>query len=257
VTFAKTPGCLRAVLERGLIAWVSWDIWLIFFVLGVALPWRGRMRLREFLAKPHIGSSERVSLYLSTVAFQWLAAAVAGWRAWAHGFAADQLGLSVPRLAVTAIMAVAGAAALATLQWLNLRRMGRPGARVPEVLRIMARRILPQSAPEMVPFLALAITAGVCEEFLYRGFAIAVFTRVGLPGWIVIGASSLLFGLAHLYQGRGGFLGTTILGIVFGIARIAYHSLVPVMLWHIAVDVVAGIAGPRYVAAPNVSAIES
>jgi hypothetical protein len=37
-----------------------------------------------------------------------------------------------------------------------------------------------------------------------------------------------------------------ILGLLFGIARIAYDSLVPVIVWHIAVDVVAGIAGPRY-----------
>ena len=58
--------------------------------------------------------------------------------------------------------------------------------------------------------------------------------------------SSVLFGLAHLYQGRGGLLGTVMLGTLFGVARIAYHSVVPVMVWHVAVDVVAGIAGPRY-----------
>jgi hypothetical protein len=36
------------------------------------------------------------------------------------------------------------------------------------------------------------------------------------------------------------------MGLVFGIARLAFSSLLPVMVWHSAVDVAAGIAGPRY-----------
>jgi membrane protease YdiL (CAAX protease family) len=58
--------------------------------------------------------------------------------------------------------------------------------------------------------------------------------------------SSVLFGLAHAYQGRGGILGTLILGTVFGSVRILYDSLLPVICWHIAVDLVAGFAGRRY-----------
>jgi membrane protease YdiL (CAAX protease family) len=235
---------------------MSWDVWLIFFVLGVVVPWRGRVRLRELMAKPHVGAAERVSLYVSTIVFQWLAAGVAAWRAWAHGFSAAQLGLATRGRWTIAIVAVVGASLLATLQWFNLRRMGRTGRKTPQFVRALAERILPQSPVEMFPFLALAVTAGICEEFLYRGFAVAVFTRVGIPTWSVILVSSVLFGLAHLYQGRGGFLGTSILGALFGVVRIAYDSLVPVMLWHVAVDVIAGVAGPRYLTR-EVSAVES
>ena len=95
-------------------------------------------------------------------------------------------------------------------------------------------------------FVALAVTAGLCEEFLYRGFAIAVFSRAGLSAWLVVFVTAVLFGLAHLYQGRGGLFGTMILGIVFGAIRIACANLVPVILSHAAIDVMAGIAGPRY-----------
>jgi membrane protease YdiL (CAAX protease family) len=110
----------------------------------------------------------------------------------------------------------------------------------------LAERILPQSTAELVPFLALAVTAGLCEEFLYRGFAMAMIARVGLPTGVVILFSSVLFGLAHLYQGRAGFVSTMVLGLLFGIARAVLGSLVPVIVWHTGVDVVAGIAGPRY-----------
>jgi membrane protease YdiL (CAAX protease family) len=113
-------------------------------------------------------------------------------------------------------------------------------------LQALAERILPQSTMELIPFFALAITAGLCEEFLYRGFAMAVLTRLGLPTGIVIMLSSLIFGLAHLYQGRSGFVSTTVLGVLFGISRVAIGSLLPVVAWHIGVDLVAGIAGPRY-----------
>lgn len=95
-------------------------------------------------------------------------------------------------------------------------------------------------------FLALAATAGLCEEFLYRGFAMAALTRAGLPAWGVVLLSSVLFGLAHLYQGRGGLLSTLVIGTVFGTARIAYDGLLPAIVWHFAVDAVAGLAGPRY-----------
>jgi membrane protease YdiL (CAAX protease family) len=90
------------------------------------------------------------------------------------------------------------------------------------------------------------VTAGLCEEFLYRGFAMAVFLRWGLPVWIAASASALLFGLAHLYQGKSGLVGTTILGLLFGFVRAVTGSLVPVILWHAGVDLVAGVAGPKY-----------
>jgi membrane protease YdiL (CAAX protease family) len=74
----------------------------------------------------------------------------------------------------------------------------------------------------------------------------AALTREELPAWSVVLLSSVLFGLAHLYQGRGGLLSTLVIGTVFGTARIAYDGLVPVVVWHFAVDAVAGVAGPKY-----------
>ena len=225
---------------------MPWDILLIFFVLGVVVPWRGRVRLRQLLAKPRVESAERLSLYLSTIAFQWLAVAVAGWRAWAHGFTAPELGLVIHDRLQVAIIAISGAALIVTLQWFNLRRMGRSTSPLRGPLQALAQRILPQTPTEMIPFFALAVTAGLCEEFLYRGFAMASLSRAGLPVWSVVLLSSFIFGLAHLYQGRGGFAGTTILGILFGVARAKLGTLVPVVVWHMGVDLVAGIAGPRY-----------
>jgi len=232
---------------------MPWDIALIFLALGVILPWRGRARLKKLMAMPHVGTMERLVLYASTIGFQWLAVAVVAWRAWSHGYTAEQLGLVIHDKAKTLVASVVGAATIAILQWLNLRRMGRLPAKARGPMQAISERILPQSTIELLPFLALAITAGLCEEFLYRGFAMAVLSHLGLPAWAAVLISSIFFGLAHLYQGRGGFLSTLVIGTVFGTGRIAYNSLVPVIFWHSAVDLVAGVAGPRYLVESTVT----
>ena len=235
---------------------MPWDIWLIIFVLGLILPWRGRARMKKLLAMPLVSTMERLALYASTIAFQWFAVAVVGWRAWAHGFTASQLGLTVHDRTRVFAAAIVGAATIAVLQWLNLRRVGKVPLERRGPLQAIAERILPQSTVELIPYLALAITAGLCEEFLYRGFAMAVFVHVGLPAWVVVLVSSALFGLAHSYQGRGGMVMTLLIGIILGISRIVYRSVLPAIFWHSAVDVVAGTAGPRYLTPKGVAAQE-
>lgn len=225
---------------------MPWDFWLIFFVLGVLLPWRGRARMKKLLAMQHVSSMERLVLYASTIAFQWLAAAIVGWRVWVRGYTTQQLGLILYDRNTLLIAGIIGAAVIATLQWLNLRRVGRipPDSRGP--LQAIAERILPQTAVDLPPYFALAITAGLCEEFLYRGFAMAALAHVGLNAGLVVLVSSILFGLAHSYQGRGGIVMTFVVGLALGASRLTYNSLVPAIFWHSAIDIVAGVAGRHY-----------
>ena len=225
---------------------MPWDFWLMFLALGVLLPWRGRARMKKLLAMPRVTLMERLVLYASTIAFQWLAVAIVGWRVWTRGYTAQQLGLIFQHRTTLVTAGIVGAAVIASLQWLNLRRVSRipPESRGP--LQAIADRILPQTAVELPPYLALAITAGLCEEFLYRGFVMAALTSAGLSAWLVVFVSSILFGLAHSYQGRGGIVMTFLVGLALGASRLAYNSLVPAVFWHSAIDTVAGVAGIRY-----------
>ncbi|HVM74320.1 MAG TPA: type II CAAX endopeptidase family protein [Candidatus Saccharimonadales bacterium] len=225
---------------------MPWDFWLIFLILATFIPWRGRVRLQRLLSQPAFTTKEKLVLYGTTIAFQWILMAIVAWRALARGLSQSELGLARGFDAPIIFWSVTGALALGAFQWFNLRRLGRMTGAVPELMRKLSERLLPQTAIESGPYAALAVTAGVCEEFVYRGFVMAALTRTGMAQFLVVLLSSVMFGLAHAYQGRSGIIGTTLMGLVFGLARAVTLSLAPAVVWHACVDLVAGTAGPRF-----------
>jgi uncharacterized protein len=202
--------------------------------------------MRHLMTLTNVSAHDRIWLYVSTVLFQWVLTIVIGWRAVARGFSMTELGITGVRTPAILLLAVVGALLIGAAHWTNLRRMARSNHPAVERLRALGVRLFPRSAPELVFYIVLSLTAALCEEFIFRGFVIAALFRAGLSGLTVVFLSSLMFGLAHLYQGKGGSVGTGILGTLFAVTRIAYHSLFPVVVWHAVVDIVAGIAGTRF-----------
>jgi membrane protease YdiL (CAAX protease family) len=85
----------------------------------------------------------------------------------------------------------------------------------------------------------VALTAGICEEVLMRGFVMSLFAS--LLG-IVVGAlvNIILFALGHAYQGGKGILRTGAFGVIMTIFVLATGSLVPAIVLHFIQDIVAG-----------------
>ena len=137
---------------------MSWDLSLIFFILTVVIPWRGRVKIKKLLAQPHVSTVERLSLYAATIAFQWLLASLVAWRAWVHGYTAGQLGMTGPPNARLFVVGFVGGVTIATLQWFNLRRVGRMPIERRGPLVAIADRIFPKTFLELLPYFALAIT---------------------------------------------------------------------------------------------------
>jgi membrane protease YdiL (CAAX protease family) len=103
------------------------------------------------------------------------------------------------------------------------------------------RKILPVTPNERLAWIPVALTAGFCEEFLYRGWLLNITGSALKSVWLGLLVSSILFGFAHLYQGRRGMLGTGILGLVFGLIYIASHSLLPGQVLHTLIDLNNGL----------------
>ncbi|QIG79111.1 CPBP family intramembrane glutamic endopeptidase [Stakelama tenebrarum] len=95
---------------------------------------------------------------------------------------------------------------------------------------------LPKSGRALRWGLLVSVAAGVAEEIAYRGYLLPYFEAM-LPAWAAIAASSMLFGLAHAYQGAGGVVVTGLLGAIFGVIFVTTGSLLLPVLLHALVDV--------------------
>lgn len=196
------------------------------------------------LRRDDLAPGGRISLYASTAAAQWLFVGLTAWRCSVRGLGAVSLGLSLPHPLVAILEGIALSLPFGFIQLAGFRAMSQIPVEKRGRVYEVARKLMPRNAVEAAAFTMLVATVSLCEEFLYRGFAYAFFLRLAHGAAIALVASSLLFGVGHLYQGPRGVILTFVLGIVFGGVRILSGSLVPGMIAHFAVDILAGFASP-------------
>ncbi|MBV8037196.1 CPBP family intramembrane glutamic endopeptidase [Roseateles sp.] len=102
--------------------------------------------------------------------------------------------------------------------------------------------VLPHLASELPWWFAASVTAGFCEELLFRGFLVWLLQpMVGI--WVAAILSVLVFVLGHAYQGREGMLRTGLLGLIFTAIVLVTGSLWVAILLHAAIDVMGGLIG--------------
>jgi membrane protease YdiL (CAAX protease family) len=224
---------------------IPWDFVLILAFLGVIIPWRGDARMRRLLGKPELTTADRLSLYRSTIFFQCLIVAFVAWRCVARTIGPEELGIAASDPWRVAWTSIALTGLLCVNQAIGLRRITTmPGGKRGSLFAI-TEKIMPRNNGETIVFAALACTAGISEEFLYRGFAFMAFIRMfvnfGPPNAAAAILSSAWFSLAHLYQGRRGIITTFVVGMIFALMRVWTGSLVPAVFAHIGIDLVVGI----------------
>lgn len=104
---------------------------------------------------------------------------------------------------------------------------------------VAAVPLLPHTHGELLGFRAIAVTAGICEELLFRGYVIwyvGVWTGP-IPAVVI---SSIAFGAAHLYLNRDHAIRAGMLGLVLATLVLATGSLWPAMIIHAALDLYSG-----------------
>lgn len=94
--------------------------------------------------------------------------------------------------------------------------------------------LLPSTPRERKWFAVTAITAGICEELLYRGFLMHYLPST-FPAldWLTVSIlSGIIYGLSRAYQGMKGILQTAMTGFSFAIVFYLGGSLLPAMAFH-------------------------
>jgi CAAX protease family protein len=97
--------------------------------------------------------------------------------------------------------------------------------------------LLPSTMQERLLWVPVAVSAGICEEIVFRGWLLSMLHgRIGLHGTQLICVAAALFGLAHAYQRTTGVVLTGFAGALFCVLYVATGSLLVPILLHIVVD---------------------
>jgi len=129
-------------------------------------------------------------------------------------------------------------------------------ANVPTIAKIVALRrsgkrirmpgyadqLVPRTRSELGWWMAVSVTAGFCEEFIFRGYLIWVFEPV-LGLWGAAALSLVVFATVHSYQGVKGVLAVGGVGAVFTLVVLILGSLWPAIVLHAVLDAVQGLIG--------------
>lgn len=96
-----------------------------------------------------------------------------------------------------------------------------------------------------VPLLLLAaLRAGLTEEVVFIGYLFDRLRRFGWNWWAIILSTAALRGAYHAYQGIGAIVGNVVMGIVFGWCYRRWGRVMPLVVAHTVIDIVAFVGYP-------------
>ncbi len=221
-------------------------LWDHALVVAIAIGWPGYalVAFHAYREKVRRGvPGTRLAEYAESMLVQWLfvAVTVALWIRMDRDFAALSL---VAPAGAAAWSGVATAALLGGFMVAQSAMVARRPDTHDQVRTALApvAELLPSDRNDLTGFLSLSITAGICEEILFRGLLPWYFAHI-VGAWGGQGLALIFFTGAHLYLGvtasvRAGFAAAIAAGLCLWSG-----SLLPGMLLHAALDVAAGWMG--------------
>ena len=215
---------------------------MLFVLLAVLFPIRAvtfgyrRLDQADEADVPRV----RMWLYRQILALQWSLAAlvVLLWVVFRRPWSA--IGLK-PEFNGGVLGVAGGLLILVLFVVLQTRGIRDPAAADERVRRRVQHieRMLPHDARELRWFSAVAITAGICEELLYRGYLLW-YLQHWLPLALAVAVAAIIFGVGHFYQGPRGVLLTTIVGAFMAGVYLVTGSLFAPMVLHALMDLYSG-----------------
>ncbi len=220
---------------------------LITIVLAAGLPLYAARSLPGEKARIEAGEpGARTRMYWGTCRMQWVLTAVllGGW--WYAARPWTELGFSIQlTLRFWIVLAVVVGLCVAIAVYYTAAGRTEESRTKSRATLGQTAILLPHNRRELRPYLVLSVTAGTCEEVLYRGFLIwyiAQFTGTTMLGLIAaVAISSIAFGVGHLYQGPALAGRTAGFAAVAGATYVVSGSLWIVIALHVFADVAVGL----------------
>ncbi|MFD6953118.1 hypothetical protein A6A08_11375 [Nocardiopsis sp. TSRI0078] len=216
---------------------------VVLYLLAVE-PWWGRRAYARLERVRDTDPGALVRMFGTSAAVWWGLTAVTvlivavspGLRFADAGFAVPEEGMG-EALGTMAGMLVGLVVVLVLLRVTGLDRGLTAGQRAVSAL-------LPRDRRERWAAAGGSVTAGVCEEVVFRGLLIALGVSLGLDVAVAAGISVAVFAVAHVYQGLLGVLFVTLMGFALTSLYLSTGSLLLPVFLHILVDLRALLFAP-------------
>lgn len=190
----------------------------------------------------------RIRVYKQIMAGLWLAtawaAAIMGPRGFWRVSRSPGMAKLLPPSPIIAILVLISLCAIALPALLVRRPASAQG--IAQALGKLSY-LLPQNQRERLWWVMLSLTAGICEECIFRSF---LFWYLQCPPWrfgiaTAIGGACVVFALGHLYQGPLPALGTGVLAVLFFLFFLATGNLLLPIAIHALTDMRVLLLIPR------------
>ncbi|GAB3148495.1 CPBP family intramembrane glutamic endopeptidase [Microbispora hainanensis] len=205
--------------------------------LAFAAPALGKRQYDRLARRRDHEPGALVRMYRQWIAEEWVWVAVTALvLLLSPGVGLADLGFAMPSHFGKVAPAVIGMSGAFVISVVTARRLAGSGRTMPGLEGM--RELLPRTSAERWHALAMSVTAGVCEEIVYRGLLIAL--GVGALGLSTTAAAALalaVFAVGHLYQGWMSMLGVAVAGCALTALYLTTGSLLLPILMHALMDI--------------------
>jgi membrane protease YdiL (CAAX protease family) len=101
----------------------------------------------------------------------------------------------------------------------------------------------PRRPLDVLLWIAVSISAGISEEFAFRGYLQRQFGALTGSRWLGLVLQAVVFGIAHAYEGMRAAMQIVVFGLLFGSVALWRTSLRAGMIGHAWADVMSGLFG--------------
>ena len=220
----------------------TWDTWVFTGLLVIALPCFAYFCLyRGARGSGYFSKISKSGTYVWIIFSLWSMLALLAIVALRHHLSMADFGLHLRQPFRTVTITATLFLVLTFMSLLDLRKHIRMS---PEDLKkrlANLQHFFPSGFTEIIAFSAMAISAGICEELLYRGWLLHLIAASTGSVFIGLLLSSVAFGLGHAYQGLQGVLSTGVVGFLLGLVFLWVGSLIPVQILHAFINLSSGL----------------
>jgi len=191
-------------------------------------------------------SRARVLQYVLTLTWEWLLFAFCLWGARQSGTGLRELvggrWREIEDVLIDLLTAAGFWVAAMIVLSLAARLLHLAGSNQLDDVRRQIGFLVPRSGREVGLWILLSLTAGICEEVVFRGYLQRQLAALANNVWAGIVVSGLIFGSAHGYEGARRMMLVGIYGMLFGLLAHFRRSLRPGMIAHAFHDGITGLA---------------